>query len=630
MIKLNISLLISLSLFFFITRSNAQDLHKVTSPNEKISFSVLNLSGQISFSVEYHGKSVIKPSKLGIEVNGQDWSKGVEIVKVEKNRQDTTWSPPYGEQSVIRDNYKEILLFLKKGSMKDFLTLIVRVSNEGFAFRYRFTEPSNIYGIHPFHITAETSEYTFAEDTKGWFTPTAQSSYTLLPLKNWQSESERPLTLELPNKLYVSLTEAAMVNYARTKFKLAANKENTIVGQMFGSVDELPPFVTPWRVAIIAEPPGELLQKNELILSLNDPCKIQNTAWIKPGKIIRLMNMTTDGAKKLVDFAVAHNMQYIDLTFWNGNDTTYNATEINVPVRFSANPKALDLKEVFEYSKSRNIGVWLYINQRPLANQLDSLLPLYKSWGIAGIKFGFVHVGSHRWSVWLHDAIKKCAKYQIMVDVHDEYRPTGFSRTYPNLLTQEGILGNEAMPDANHNTTLPFTRFIAGAADYTFCYFEASKVVRSRGSQVIKNTFAHQLALPVIFYSPLQYLLWYDKPESYQGEPEIKFWDDIPTTWDTTIVVAGEIGKYVCIARKSKDRWFLGTITNNESRSVKVPLNFLQKGKTYLATIYSDDPKVKTRTQVAVRTQKLNSKTILNVDLQPSGGQAISMILQEK
>lgn len=155
----------------------------------------------------------------------------------------------------------------------------------------------------------------------------------------------------------------------------------------------------------------------------------------------------------------------------------------------------------------------VYVNQRALVQQLDTLLPLYKKWGLKGVKFGFVQIGNQRWSTWLHDAVRKCGEYDLMVDIHDEYRPTGFSRTYPNLMTQEGIRGNEEMPDATHNTTLPFTRYLAGAGDYTLCYF----------NNRVKNTKAHQLAMAAVYYSPLQFMFWYDRPEFYQEKKNWNF-----------------------------------------------------------------------------------------------------------
>ena len=279
------------------------------------------------------------------------------------------------------------------------------------------------------------------------------------------------------------------------------------------------------------------------------------------------------------------------------------------------------------YAKSKGIGVWVYVNQRALQNHLDEILPLYQSWGVAGIKFGFVNVGSYRWTTWLHDAVKKCAQYHLMVDIHDEYRPTGFSRTYPNLLTQEGVRGNEEMPDANNNTVLPFTRFLCGPADYTICYYHRPelkpRLAETQNARVLKTTSMHQMALSVVYYSPLQFMYWYDKPEDSKDEPELEFFDHVPTVWDDSKVLDGEIGKYITVARRKGDDWFVGSITNNDQRSLNIPLKFLTVGKKYLASIYYDDPASKVRTKVSIRRIKVDANSILDAKLIPSGGQAV-------
>jgi alpha-glucosidase len=254
---------------------------------------------------------------------------------------------------------------------------------------------------------------------------------------------------------------------------------------------------------------------------------------------------------------------------------------------------------------------------------MDDIFPIYQKWGIAGLKFGFMHVGSHRWTAFVHEAVQKAAKYNLLVDIHDEYRPTGFSRTYPNLLTQEGVYGNECMPDANHNTILPFTRFLCGAADYTICYYHQAGIKNVKG---IKTTSAHQLALSVIYYSPLQFVFWYDKPSDYQGEPEVEFFEDLPTVWDTTKVVLGDIGKYISIARRNGDTWFVGTVTNTEGRKMNIPINFLEKGKNYIATIYSDGgDEIQTRTHVKIERYIVNSAKVIKADLKPSSGMAMEI-----
>jgi alpha-glucosidase len=284
--------------------------------------------------------------------------------------------------------------------------------------------------------------------------------------------------------------------------------------------------------------------------------------------------------------------------------------------------KDFNIPELTAYAATKGIGVFVYVNQRALVQQLDSILPVYKKWGIKGIKFGFVQVGNQYWTTWLHEAVKKCAQYGIMVDIHDEYRPTGFSRTYPNLLTQEGIRGNEEMPDAIHNTILPFTRFLAGPADYTICYYNTR----------VKNTHAHQLALSVVFYSPLQFIYWYDQPSAYQGEPEIEFFDKVKTVWDDTKIIDGKPGEYITVARRSGAEWFVGSITNTESRKITVPTDFLEKGKKYNVKMFQDDDKIQTRTKVSVTEKNIKAGDVLRFDLKESGGVAvhISPILNNK
>jgi alpha-glucosidase len=270
----------------------------------------------------------------------------------------------------------------------------------------------------------------------------------------------------------------------------------------------------------------------------------------------------------------------------------------------------------------------LYVNQRALEQQLDTLIPLFEKWGVDGIKFGFVQVGSQHWTNWLHEAVKKCALHHLVVDIHDEYRPTGFSRTYPNLLTQEGVRGNEEFPDATHNVTLPFTRFVAGAADYTVCYYKQNFERRpvKEHERFLKNTSAHQLALPVVFYSPLQFMYWYDKPSDCRDEPELEFFDALPTTWDDTKVVQGEIGEYITIARRKGNEWFVGTMNNTLARKLDIPLSFLETGKKYVAHIYSDDEHQPTRTKVRIDRMIVNSETVIKVLLKGNDGQAMRFI----
>ena len=586
---------------------------KMSSPDEKYQFTLSDEGGNLHYSLNWNAKETIKPSLLGIKAN-TIWRDHLSLGDMTTAEQDTVWHPVYGERSTIKDQYKAWSVVINRQNSRDKLVLDIRAYNEGIAFRYRF--PGGQY----LKITDEFTEYTLPEGTKAYFTSRAQTPYEFLPLEGWPGESDRPLLLTLPEGPYVCLAEAQVVDYVRTKFKLSTEKKNTIQSAMYGPVEDIAPYHTPWRVIMCADKPGQILEHNDLILNLNPSCKIKDTSWIKPGKVVREVTLTTEGGKALVDFAVKRNLQYIHFDAgWYGfeYDKVSDATTVTLDPRRNPDINALNLKEVVAYAKERGIGVILYVNQRALQQQLDEILPLYKSWGIAGIKFGFVQVGSQVWTKWMHEAIKKCADYGLMVDVHDEYRPTGFSRTYPNLLTQEGIRGNEEFPDATHNTILPFTRMINGAADYTICYFDKR----------LKNTHAHQLAASLIFYSPLQTIFWYDRPSFYQGEPEIEWFENLQTVFDDTKVLEGAPGKHITMARRKGNEWFVGALTNNEGSAQSVNLSFLDKGKTYLARIYTDGgDKIKTRTQVKCTRLLVDSSQIMQFALKPGGGAAMQLV----
>lgn len=575
---------------------------------------------QMYYELSYKNKSVINESVLDIQLDNrlsesamalkvdkhERWTENLVVTNITTSSNDTSWKTVVGERSMIRDYYNAATIEMVKDDNPIYVMhMQLRAYNEGIAIRYFF--PENEKGTY-YRVVAENTEFTLPEGTKAWHALWAQAPYKLLPLSNWTGESERPLTLQLPNGLYVCIAEAGMVDYARAKFKLSAGKPNTIVTSMYTPADLISPFATPWRVIMAAEKAGDLIENNNIILNLNTAGNIKDVTWVKPGKIIRVMTQTTADAKENIDFAVKRGLQYILFDWkWYGPAYSFNsdATKVAIP--------NFDLPGIIQYGKERGVGVWLYCNLQGLYSQSDSLFRVYHQWGVKGVKFGFVQVGSHRWTTWIEEMFKKAAENQLMVNVHDDWRPTGEQRTYPNLMTAEGVRGNEEMPDATNNTVLPFTRYIAGAADYTICYYDKR----------IKTTHAHQLALAAIYYSPIQTLYWYDKPAFSNNEPELEFWDKIPTTWDETKVVQGEPGQYITTARRKGDEWFVGTITNNDARSSKVPLSFLTKGKKYAATIYSDDSTAATKTKVKVERRSVDASTVLNVQLMASGGQAV-------
>ena len=599
---------------------HAQERVKVSSPDGKVRGEITLQDGTLSWKMDYNTKPVILTSSLGI---GR-FTKELRLKEVRESRKDSTWHPVIGERSAVRDNYNQVNIRLVKKTgecrycFDREIDLEVRAYNEGVAFRYNLMEIL-IQGAHQAdRVDQELTEFTMLENTKAWYTHYAQDRYQLLPLSNWPDECERPLTLELPNGLFACILEAALVDFARTKFVISENKPNTIACKLYGPVENIISFSSPWRVVMVAEAPGQLLENNFIVLNLNQPNAIKDVSWIKPGKIMWDMTNSTVGSKAAIDYAVERNMQYINIDAgwygFEGGDKS-DATKVAADTVGYDTRGSLDLKEVVNYGAVRGIGVWLYVNQKHLLRQLDDILPVFKEWGIKGIKFGFVEVGSQFWTTWLHEAVRKCAKYEILVDIHDEYRPTGYSRTYPNLISQEGIL-SEMTPDPTHDTQLPFTRFIAGAADFTFAYYATTV-----------TTFAHRLCLPIVFYNPIPPFYCYDGPDKYEGEPEIELWDNMPTTWDDTKVLHGEIGKYITVARRKGNEWFVGTITNNERRTLQYPLSFLDNEVVYTAYIYSDGgSEIKTKTHVRVEKRDVKSDQTLSFDLRSGGGVALRLV----
>ena len=603
---------------------------RLTSPNGKYE---IDIDG-MNYSVKFEGRTIIGDSRMGVDIdnsliesalgipndNVAHWCDDMKLQNVSRSERDTTWTPLYGENATIRDNYKSMTLHYAKGTEGGSggsydkrryyaIDIEVRAYNEGIAFRYHFPETAN--GLF-LHIKNEVTSFRMPEGKMAWYEAWAQGPYHYQPLSKAQwNECERPLLMRLPDNTYVALLEAAMTDFVRGKFAL--EEDNLLKVKIYESADVTSPFNTPWRVIMAANKPVELINNKEIVLNLNPECAISDVSFIRPGKAFRSCRLDKEHIFKSIDYCKKMGIDYVEL------DAGWYGPEMKVAsdARKVIETRDFTMPEVCEYAKKQGIGVWVYVNQRALYRQLDELLPLYKQWGIKGIKFGFVHIGNQQWTLWLHEAVRKCAEHGIMVDIHDEYRPTGFSRTYPNLLTQEGIRGNEEMPDATHNVTLPFTRFLCGPGDYTLCYFNGR----------VKNTKAHQLAMAAVYYSPLQFLFWYDMPFVDKDEAELKFWRDCPTVFDESIALDGQPGEYIVQARRSGDTWFIGAMTNTEARTVTIDTGFLPQGK-YEVVIYNDNPKLTTRTKVEMQTTTIKAGKAIELKLQPSGGAA--MVVKKK
>ena len=591
----------------------------------------ITISG-MSYRIDYRGKAIVEKSRLGVDIDNrlfesalavprgefEDWSANLVLKGEERSTVDTTWTPLYGENATIRNNYNQLVLHYEKGSSGQVgidqgydkrkyyaMDIIVRAYDEGIAFRYHFPETSN--GLF-LHVTGERTQFAMPAGTMAYYEEWAQGPYEYRPLSGNWFESERPLLMKLPDGTYVALLEAAMRDYVRGKFRLAS--DGVLQVAMYDGADIISPYDTPWRVVMAADRAIDLINHKDMVLNLNSKRSEQDWSWVRPGKAFRSGQLTKEGIFRSIDYCKQFGFDYVELDAgWYGAEG-----KVASDARRVSATRDFTMPEVCAYARQQSIGVWLYVNQRALYRQLDELLPLYQSWGISGIKMGFVQVGNQQWSNWLHQAVEKCAKYHLMLDIHDEYRPTGLSRTYPHLLTQEGVRGNEEMPDAVHNTILPFTRFLCGPADYTLCYF----------NNRVKNTKGHQLAMAAVYYSPLQFYFWYDQPFVDRGEAELQFWKDCPTVFDESLALAGEPGEYIVQARRSGKDWFVGCMNNNERRTISVPTDFLSAGR-YRVQIYNDAPSLDSRTQVACRTQTIKRGKPITIQLQPNGGAAIKI-----
>jgi len=590
---------------------------EVASPDGRNVVVVDQQSQDFFYSLSRDGQQVLSPSRLGLDLDNHVWERalarkypqydcwmnGFTVDSVAYTQHRDTIHNFYGEKAVVPDNYNTMTLYLAKHDGSDYrLNVEVRAYNEGMALRYFLPE-------HPqavFHkVVADLTEYTFPSGTKVWAAEWAQAPYELKDVNEVTAPIERVVTVCLPDGRYCALADADVDDWCLQKNVASTTKANTLTTSMYSPVDVVTYYATPWKVIITGETYGQLLEQRYIIDNLNPPCAIKDAAeWVRPGTIMRCTTLTTDAALRCIDFCASHHIDYMLFDWkWYEPCTSHDGDATHVV-------DAIDMPRVVQYGKQHGVGIWLYVNQHALQKQARELFPVLREWGIVGVKSGFVEYASHRWATWLHDLVRLAADNHLMMNIHDEFRPAGFSRTYPNLLNQEGIRGNEEWPDADHNTILPFTRMINGAADYTICYYDKR----------LRNTHGHQLAASIVYYAPLLTIFWYDTPERSHGEPELQWFEQLPSVWDDTRVLSGAPGEDVVMLRRKGSDYYLAVMGNNQSSVKTVALDFLPAGQSYQATIYEDDPQVSTATHIAIRQQKVNRRKTLSFTLQPRGG----------
>jgi alpha-glucosidase len=622
------------------------DLIKVASPNGQIEFRLMVSQPstefalpRIAYQVYFHGQRLIDTSYLGFEIEDPVPLLG-ENIGLSSSRTtsvDETYTVPVGKTKTTRNHYNLLFAeFLQNGSLGRRINVEARAYDDGVAFRLTipFTTPTP-----EVRIDSEETEFNFVKDGNAYplilrnFHTNYEDQYSFLTLSGIHPASVigLPFLIEQPGIGWVALTEAHLENYAGMYLTHAGGTKMIATtaprpDQPTMSVYSKTPLVTPWRALMIGTDPGRFIESN-LVSNLNPSSAIADTSWIKPGKASwnAWSGAPADLAaiKRYIDFAAQSKFEY---TLIGPGWATVGG---NLPPDITKPLPETNLPAVLSYAKSQGVGLWLTVDWNSLDRQMDQAFPLYEKWGIAGI---FVD-GVERDDQWMigfyRRVIEKAAEHRVMVDFHGAFKPDGVNRTFPNAITQGAVLGLEylktsARPNPQHDVMLPFTRMLAGPVDYTpggFNNVTAAEFVPRERNPMALGTRAHQLALFVVLESPLQIVA--DEPQAYQGQREFDFIKAVPTTWDETRFLTGQVGEYAAIARRKGTDWYIGAITNWTAREVNVPLEFLAQGD-YNAEIYADAPDAATMPKHTTNEQRrVSASTPLKLSLAPGGGAAI-------
>ncbi len=597
------------------------------------------------YRVAFRGQDVLRDSPLGLDFLGAPaLASGFEVLGSERRSNDTTWNDPFGTQSRVPDHYNELTVHLRERQAPGRrLDLIFRAYNEGAAFHYALPAQD---ALGKFTLSAEHTGFYFAGPATAYalnldgFTTSYESDYHRVALDDIKPGAlvAEPLLLKLQNGPWVAITEADLTDYAGSYLRGVWGVENALESRLSPlpkfsdqAVTGSTPKATPWRVLLLGTRAGDLIEHSYLIPTLNPPSAIADTSWIKPGRsawdwwsgsyaegVDFKPGMNTATMLHYIDFAAAHHLEYMLVDAgWSPEDDILRTVS------------AIDMPAIIAHARERGVRVLLWLNWKAVDKQMDQAFPLYEKWGISGVKVDYMNRDDQEMVNFYLRVVRAAAEHHLAVDFHGAFKPTGLRRTYPNQLTREGVMGMEyskwsTRVTPEHDVTLPFTRNLAGPMDYTpGCFNNASRdkfQVRFK-QPFCQGTRAHQLAMYVVFFSPLVMLS--DYPESYDNNPGMEFLGKVPTVWDETRVVDGEPGEFVTIARRKGDTWYLGAMTNWDSRDLEVPLDFLGSGE-YEARIFTDGPDADQN----AKSLSTTSKTVkrgekLSLHLASGGGAAV-------
>lgn len=695
------------SAFLFCIGMISAQAQQLQSPDKQLvmTFSLLS-DGTPSYTLSYKGKEVIKPSTLGFELKNDKKSlrNDFAIADTKTATFDESWKPVWGEVASIRNHYNELAVTLNQKETQRKMVIRFRLFNEGLGFRYEFPLQKN---LSYFVIKEEKTQFAMTGDHTAFWIPgdydTQEYDYTTSKLSEIRGFSEKAKTANLSQTtfsptgvqtsllmktkegLYINLHEAALINYSCMHLNLDDKNmifESWLTPDQFGDKGLMQaPHNTPWRTIIVSDDARNILA-SKMTLNLNDPCKIEDTSWIKPMKYVGVWwemitdksswaytdelpsvqlgvtdftkvkpngrhGATTENVKKYIDFAAQHGFDGVLVEGWNEGWEDWFGHSKDYVFDFVTPYPDFDVKGIRDYAKSKGVKMIMHHETsgsiRNYERHMDKAYQFMKDNGYDAVKSGYVGnilpLGSNHYSQWTNNhyqyAVEKAAEYKIMVNAHEAVRPTGICRTYPNLIGNESARGTEYQSfggsKPNHVTLLPFMRLLGGPMDYTPGIFEMNiSSFSPTNKSHVNSTLANQLALYVTLYSPLQMAA--DFPEHYNKFADaFQFIKDVAIDWDESKYLEAEPDDYITVARKAKgtNNWFIGNVNGETPRTSKIKLDFLDKGKTYEATIYADakDAHYKTNPQAyTIRKVKVNSKSQLSQYAAPGGGYAVSIV----
>ena len=634
---------------------------RVASPDGQIVFilsdaptthALEHASNALRYSVDFHSKWLMDEGVLGFELQGQPpLGPGMRKTAERTSSHDETYTIPVGKTGSVRDHYNAAVVDFED-SFHRRLSVEVRAYDDGVVFRCVLPAQQGLKNVR---IERELTTFTFAKDATLYplivdgFQSSYEDEYQVRQVSGLHRDwlVALPLLAEIPGAGWVGITEADIENYAGmylrkadARFGLRAELSPRI-DQKGIAVESDAPVTTPWRVLMIGDEPGRLVESN-IVLNLNSPSKIADTSWIKAGKsawdwwsgeaapsVNFKTGMNTATMKHYIDFASASGFPYmlVDAGWALANRRGPNDYAVVADItKFDPN---IDMPELLRYAKGKNVRIWLWAHWTSVDKYMDRAFPLFEQWGVAGVKIDFMNRDDQQMVSWYRRVAELAAQHHLMIDFHGAFKPDGLRRTWPNVVTREGVMGKEylkwsARTTPVHNATLPFTRMLAGPLDYTPGAF--GNVTRSEfeprdKEPMAPNTRAHELALYVVLESPL--MMVSDFPEHYEGQRDFEFIKQVPTTWDEIRVLGGRPMEKITVARRSGKDWYVGSITNWDARTIKVPLNFLGEG-SYVAEIYSDASDAGTNaTHTEFTKQPVDRNTVLDVRMAPGGGNAI-------